>query len=73
MYILWVLKDLNAMKLSLSNEYFINLCNLVALKNPRVFDKDIGEINPKIQSIFNSGVTEGEEIHSCESTQNKEQ
>lgn len=31
----WVLKDINMMKGSLDNEYFIKLCNLVAKKCPR--------------------------------------
>ena len=36
----WVLKDINIMKGSFDNEYFIKLCNLVAQANPR----DVSEV-----------------------------
>lgn len=32
----WVLKDINMIRGSYDSEYFINLCNLVANKNPRM-------------------------------------
>ena len=46
----WVLKDINMIRKGYDSEYFINLCNLVAKKNPRdvslktIKNKEDGEI-----------------------------
>jgi hypothetical protein len=41
----WVLKDVNMLKVNLSNEYFIRLCNLVAKQHPR----DLEPVIPKAE------------------------